>query len=122
MSQAETNVAEKKFVTLDINALVKEIREADHGANGRLSRPVASVPGLRLVLVSMRPNSSWAKHSTPGRISVQPLLGQIRIRIGGEETVLSTGQVAAVASGVEHDVFAESDCVFLLTVARPNLD
>ena len=88
----------------------------------RVSRPVAQLPGLRLLLVSMREGATWAEHSTAGRITVQPLSGQIRMRAAGTDVRLGVGQVGAFGANVAHDVFAITDAVFLLTVARPDLD
>ncbi len=88
----------------------------------RVSRPVAQLPGLRLLLVSMREGAHWAEHATAGRITVQPLTGQIRMRAAGTDVPLGVGQVGAFGANVAHDVFAITDAVFLLTVARPELD
>ncbi len=107
---------------IDLTAELANVSTKDHGASGRLAHPLISLPGLRVVLVSMKSGSQWTEHSTPGRITVQPLSGQIRMRWHSEEATLRPGHVLALASGVPHDVTAESDAVFLLTVARPQAD
>lgn len=110
------------FGVVDLNAAVEHDRNADHAAAGKLTTPLLSLPGLRLVLVSMTAGAVWKEHSTPGRITVQPLRGEIRMRAGSNELALAPGRVAAFAANVKHDVEAVTDAAFLLTVARPNLD
>ena len=122
MSNIDSEQPANTFVTLDFDAELTRMKSADHGSTGRFARPVVNLPGLRLVLVSMRAESTWSRHSTPGRVTVQPISGQIRIQVSGRESILSPGKIAALASSVEHDVFAMTDSLFLLTVARPNLD
>ena len=111
-----------EFAKFDLPEFLERVRASDHGSTGRLTTPLLSLPGLRLMLVSMRSGASWPQHSTPGRITVQPLAGEIRMRACEKEISLHVGSVAAFAAGVPHDVVAVSDAVFLLTVARPNLD
>ena len=112
----------EQFSLIDLRTAVDRARSADHGSTGRLTTPLLSLPGLRLVLVSMRAGAEWPQHSTPGRITVQPLAGEIRMCVGDTEIALTEGKVAAFAAGVVHDVVAVTDAAFLLTVARPNLD
>jgi quercetin dioxygenase-like cupin family protein len=112
----------EEFRTLDLDDELQRAQKSDHGATERLTLPLASLPGLRLVLVSMRAGTSWPEHCTPGRITVQPLSGRIRMRIGDSEMDLRPGHVAALAASVKHDVNALTDAAFLLTVARPKLD
>ena len=122
MAAVLVNPSGPQHAIIDLTAELNGIIGKDHGTTGRIAHPVASLPGLRLVLVSMKSGAQWTEHSTPGRISVQPLTGQIRMRWHGEQATLTPGRVLALAGGVPHDVAAESDAVFLLTVARPQAD
>lgn len=118
----QTGNTSAEHVIVDLNVALERVRSADHGATGRLATPVASLPGLRIVMVSMNAGAVWQEHSTAGRITVQPLTGEIRMRAGTEEMALTPGKVAAFASNVKHDVMAVTEAAFLLTVARPDLD
>ena len=122
MAAVIVNPGDHQHTLVDLKTETTTIAAKDHGASGRLTHSAVSLPGLRVVLVSMKSGAQWSEHSTPGRITVQPLTGQIRIRWHGEEASLASGRVLALASNVPHDVVAESDAVFLLTVARPQAD
>lgn len=122
MSSTSSNQPQAdQFSTVQVTAAVERVKNSDHGPTGRLTIPLLSLPGLRLVLVSMRSAATWPEHSTAGRITVQPLAGEILMRASGTEISLHVGAVAAFAAGVTHDVVAVTDAVFLLTVARPDL-
>jgi quercetin dioxygenase-like cupin family protein len=107
---------------IDIAKAAAQLRREDHGPTGRLTRVLITLPGLRVVLVSMKADAAWKEHSTPGRITVQPIAGHIRMCSAAGEFDLRPGNLAAFAGGFPHDVFAEEARMFLLTVARPNLD
>ena len=108
--------------TIDLAQEMSCVLQEDHTETGRLTRPLINLPGLRVVLVSMRAGSKWNEHSTSGRITVQPLSGRIHMRYSGGELELNPGRLAAFAANVPHDVSALVDSVFLLTVARPAKD
>ena len=122
MAAVLVNPGGPQHALIDLTTELSNIAGKDHGASGRIAHPIISLPGLRVVLVSMKAGAHWTEHSTPGRITVQPLTGQIRMRWHGEETILASGRLFALASNVPHDVLAETDAVFLLTVARPQAD
>lgn len=122
MAAVLVNPAGPQHAQVDLNSELASIAAKDHGESGRLAHPLVSLPGLRVVLVSMKLGAKWSEHSTPGRITVQPLRGQIRLCWHGEEATLSSGRMLALAGGVPHDVVAETDAVFLLTIARPQAD
>src|SRR5512140_48065 len=122
MAAGLVNPGGPQHALLDLTTELANVAGIDHGASGRIAHPIASLPGLRVLLVSMKSGSRWTEHSTPGRITVQPLTGQIRMRWHGEETSLTAGRLLALAANVSHDVVAETDAVFLLTVARPQAD
>lgn len=122
MAAVLVNPGGPQHALVDLASELASVTAKDHGPSGRLAHPLVSLPGLRVVLVSMKAGAQWSEHSTPGRITVQPLSGQVRIRWHGEEATLPPGRMLALASKVPHDVVAETDAVFLLTVARPQAD
>jgi quercetin dioxygenase-like cupin family protein len=121
-SSNERRTGAAEFSIVDIAAAMGRAQNADRGANGRIATPLLKLPGLRIVLVSMAAGATWPEHATAGRITVQPLAGEIRMRAEEREIALRPGHVAAFAAGVSHDVTAVTDAMFLLTVARPSLD
>ena len=119
---ATASNADAALALIDLTVEAERIKSADHGASGKVTRPVISLPGLRVLLVSMRAGCKWPDHSTTGRITVQPVIGEIQMHSPDRSIALKVGQVAAFAANVTHDVLALTDAVFLLTVARPSMD
>ena len=122
MSAVLMNPPAPEFALADLTVEMNTITGDDHGSNGRVARTVIELRGLRVLLVSMKSGRRWDQHLTAGRVTVQPVRGKIRLRWRNEEATLAPGQLAALAAKVPHDVIAEIDSVFLLTVARPQLD
>ncbi len=122
MAAVLTNPGGPQHAIVDLAAELAGIAAKDHGDSGKLTHPLVRLPGLRVALVSMKAGARWAEHCTPGRITVQPLTGQIRMRWHNQDATLTAGRMLALASNVPHDVVAETDAAFLLTVARPQGD
>lgn len=122
MAAVIVNTDTPQHVVVDLDGELEKVSAMDHGSAGRVAHPVVSLPGLRALLVSMKAGARWDQHATPGRITVQPLNGSIRLRWHNQDATLTTGKLLALAGNVPHDVVAETDAVFLLTVARPNAD
>jgi quercetin dioxygenase-like cupin family protein len=74
-------------------------------------------PDLRIVLLTMKKNICMHQHSTAARISVQTLAGHIRLRLPDRTAELTTGQLLVLDRCVPHDVEAEEDSAFLLTLS-----
>ena len=122
MAAVLVNPSGPQHAIVDLTAELSGLAAKDHGGSGRIAHPVVSLPGVRVILVSMKAGAEWTEHATPGRITVQPLTGRIRMSWHTEETTLASGRLLALASNVPHNVVAETDAVFLLTVARPQAD
>lgn len=72
---------------------------------------------LHVVLEVMRAGSRLGEHEAPGPISLYVLEGRVRIVRPDGETSVTAGELAAVAAHVRHDVVADDESSFLLTVA-----
>ena len=60
---------------------------------------------------------TWVEHRTAARISVQTLAGHIRLRLPDRTMELPAGQLLVLDQWVPHDVEAEEDSAFLLTLS-----
>jgi quercetin dioxygenase-like cupin family protein len=98
----------------EIQSLHKE--EAWQGT-GLSSKTLVKHPDLRIVLLAMKKNTVMKEHSTAARISLQTLVGHIRLRLSGRTVELPSGQLLVLDQCVTHDVEAEEDSAFLLTMA-----
>ena len=87
-----------------------------HGT-GPSSKTLVKHPDLRIVLLAMRTKMSMHEHKTAARISVQTIAGHIRLRLPDRTVELPAGQLLVLDQCVPHDVEAEEDSAFLLTLS-----
>ncbi len=86
---------------------------------GPSSTTLVKHPDLRIVLLTMKKKMCMHQHSTAASISVQTFAGHIRLRLPDRTAELPAGQLLALDQCVPHDVEAEEDSAFLLTLSWP---
>ena len=115
--------------TLDVPVLqcdlLEEIRslhaeDAWLQGTGPSSRTLVKHSDLRIVLIAMRKKMCMHEHRAAARISVQTLSGHIRLKLPDRTVELPAGQLLALDRCVSHDVEAEEDSAFLLTLSWPS--
>src|ERR1700684_1615043 len=99
----------------EIQSLHKE--DAWLQGTGPSSKTLVKHSDLRIVLLAMRKKMSMHEHRTAARISVQTLAGHIRLRLPDRTVELPAGQLLVLDQCVPHDVEAEEDSAFLLTLS-----
>lgn len=112
------NTPAEATAEVDLQAEVEAIQREQASSSERISRPLVGFTHLKVVLMSLPANGRWDQHKTVGRISVQTLVGHIRIRAQGKTFDVPCGRMLALESNVPHDVEAVQASVFLLTVAK----
>jgi quercetin dioxygenase-like cupin family protein len=100
----------------EIQSLHKE--DAWLQGTGPSSKTLVKHPDLRIVLLAMRKKMCMHEHRTAARISVQTLAAHIRLRLPDHTVELPAGQLLVLDQWVPHDVEAEEDSAFLLTLSR----
>ena len=103
----------------DLLEEIKGLHKEDswlHGT-GPSSKTLVKHPDLRIVLLAMRKKMSMHEHRTEARISLQTLAGHIRLGLPDRTVELPTGQLLVLDQCVPHDVEAEEDSAFLLTLS-----
>ena len=99
----------------EIESLHKE--DAWLQETGPSSKTLVKHSDLRIVLLAMRKKMCMSEHRTAARISVQTLAGHIRLRLPDRTVELPAGQLLVLDQCVPHDVEAEEDSAFLLTLS-----
>ena len=99
----------------EIQSLHKE--DAWLQGTGPSSKTLVKHSDLRIVLLAMKKKMSMHEHKTAARISVQTLTGHIRLRLPERTVELPAGQLLVLDQCVPHDVEAEEDSAFLLTLS-----
>ncbi len=102
----------------EIENLRKE--EAWLRGTGPSSKTLVKHSDLRIVLLALRKDMRMQEHKTSATISVQLLAGHIRLKLPDRTVELGPGQLLVLDQHVPHDVEAEEDSAFLLTLSSPS--
>jgi len=86
-------------------------------ATGPSSKTLVKHADMRVVLIAMRKNVVMREHTTSARISVQTLAGHVRLKLADRSIDLPAGHLLALDPNVTHDVAADEDSAFLLTLS-----
>jgi hypothetical protein len=87
---------------------------------GRSSRTLVKQQDFRIVLVLMKSKTTLTEHQANARISIQTILGRIRVRVRDENMIeLPVGGLLALDSSIPYDVEAVRESAFLLTISWP---
>jgi quercetin dioxygenase-like cupin family protein len=84
---------------------------------GPSSKTLVKHSDMRVVLIAMNKNMIMREHKTSARISIQTLSGHIHLKLADRMIDLPTGQLLALDPCVTHDVEANEDSAFLLTLS-----
>ena len=111
------------ILQFDISREIAQLRQEDswQRGTGRSSKTLVKHPDFRMVLTLMKPGTHVKEHRTDARISIQAVLGRIRLHLPQRAVELTTGQLLALDSEVPHDVEALEESAFLLTVGSRHL-
>ena len=105
----------------DLAAEIESLHKEDAWLQetGPSSKTLVKHADLRIVLLAMRKKMSVHEHRTAARISLQTLAGHIRLKLPDRTVELPAGQLLVLDQCVPHDVEAEEDSAFLLTLSWP---
>lgn len=104
--------------SFDLPHELEQLRqEATYHAGDRNARTLMKEDSLRVVLTVLRSGARLKEHKTAGPISIQTLVGRIRVQAAGDLFDLPVGNVVMLDGGVMHDVEAMEESAFLLTIA-----
>ena len=109
--------ASKQRDTVDLGRSDMELRREDaYARDGHTARTLLRESDLRIVLIAMRKGASISEHHTDHTASVQVLTGQLRIRFSNCVADVPAGHLFVFEAGAAHEVDAELDSSFLLTL------
>lgn len=111
------------LVQVDLMTTLGELRDEEPWqVRGHNARTLIKFPDLRVVIVAMRPGSRLHEHRTAARITIQVLVGHIRLHVDGNVVELRFGDLLSLDRGLPHDVEAIDESAFLLTLTSPHAD
>ncbi len=105
------------MLSFDLHAEIEQLRREEGWQAGRDSRTLVKHPDFRVVLTVLKSGARLHEHRAAGRISVQTLVGQIRMHADNKTFDLPAGHLLALEREIVHDVEALEDSAFLLSIA-----
>lgn len=107
-------------VTFDLAAVARELRaEEPYLREGQTARTLIRTADLRIVVVALKSGKTISEHHASVTASVQTLSGHIRLQLPERTVDVPEGQLLVMGAGLAHDVYAETDSTFLLTLGWP---
>jgi quercetin dioxygenase-like cupin family protein len=76
-------------------------------------------PHMRVVLVALRKGTRMREHKMRGPISLFVVQGRIHIEAGSTSYKVRKKELVTLRTAILHDVQADQDSVFLLTITSP---
>lgn len=103
----------------DLLAEIEHLHKEDAWMQGAesSSRTLVKHPDLRIVLIAMKKTMRMHEHTAAVTTSIQTLTGFIRLRLPDRTADLPAGHMLVLDPDVPHDVEAEEDSAFLLTLS-----
>jgi len=104
-------------LTFDLGAQIAELRADDaYRRSGRTGRTLVKEGLLRLTLTLLAEGVEVGTHHAAAPMTLQPLEGRLRYRVGDEEFEIEEGEVLFFGPGHAQDIRALEDTALLLTI------
>ncbi|MGI8553934.1 MAG: hypothetical protein ACR2PL_24585 [Dehalococcoidia bacterium] len=115
---AETMAASE--MVFDLASELQQLhRERSWTTGERNGKTLVREPDFRVVLTAMPAGMRLAEHEADARLTIQTVQGHLRVRLSDRVVDLPLNHLLALDRNVRHDVEAEEDSAFLLTLAWP---
>lgn len=107
------------YLEFDIARELEQLHREAGWQSGQNAKTLVKYDRLRIVLIALKAGSKIPEHQTEGHISIQTVVGHIRVRAQGRSFELRSGGLLALDQGLPHDVEALEESALLLTIAWP---
>lgn len=107
----------QRAALVDLDAETSSLHALGAWGRGKSAKRLTQFPNFRVNLIALKAGSSLGEHHNPGRVSIQPVSGHIRVRAEGAWLDVPVGKLVVLDRDVLHDVEALEESAFLVTVA-----
>jgi quercetin dioxygenase-like cupin family protein len=105
------------LIEVDLAAELQVVRASDsYHAADHAAKTIAKQPGVRVVLIALKPGGQMHEHHADRAITVQGIDGQVEFRVSERVVALTAGRLLTVPPGVPHRVRGIDESAFLLTI------
>lgn len=108
-----------KLLQFDIQQEIAKADQRRPWPAGILAQTLFKKENFRVVLIIMEPGKKISEHHADGALSVQVIKGQIQFRVPDKTEVLTAGNLLMLDASIRHDLEAQSEAAFLLTIGWP---
>jgi quercetin dioxygenase-like cupin family protein len=121
MADAHLRALDAPMMSFDIPGEIAKLKAGDQWKAGtRTAVTLVKNDAVRIVLVAVRKGGIVHEHQAEGPITVALAEGAIRFRARGEERRLTCGALLTLGAGIAHEVGADEDSAFVVTVVKPH--
>ncbi|MGA7986936.1 MAG: cupin domain-containing protein [Candidatus Dormiibacterota bacterium] len=105
------------LVEVDLAAELTALRAGDsyHTAD-HTAKTIAKQPGVRVVLIALKPGGHMHEHKADSAITVQGIDGHVAFTVDDRTIELSPGRLLTVAAGMPHHLTGIDESAVLLTI------
>ena len=104
-------------LTFDLGMQIAELRRDDgYLRSGRVGRTLVKAGPFRLTLTVVAEGVDIGTHHAVSPMTLQPVEGRLRYRVGDEEFEIGEGEVLFFGPGHAQDIRALEDTALLLTI------
>lgn len=111
----------ERGLTFDLVEVARGLRKEDaYDREGQAAKTLVRTDDLRIVLVALAEGKSISEHHARVTASVHTLRGRVRLNLPDGTVEVPEGQLLVMGAGLAHDVHAEEESAFLLTLGWPS--
>lgn len=112
-----------EHLAFDLGAQIEELRKDDgYVRSGRVGRTLVKAGSLRITLTVVAEGVDIGTHHAASPMTLQPLEGRLRYRVGDDEHEIGRGEVLFFGPGHAQDIRALADTALLLTISSSEAD
>jgi quercetin dioxygenase-like cupin family protein len=105
------------LIEVDLAIELAAVRVSDsYHASDHAAKTIAKHPGVRVVLIALKPGGQMHEHHADSAITVQGIDGHVEFTVGETAIALTRGRLLTVPPGVSHRVKGMDESAFLLTI------
>ena len=105
------------LIEVDLATELQVVRASDsYHAADHAAKTIAKQPGVRVVLIALKPGGQMHEHHADRAITVQGIDGQVEFTVCERAVALTPGRLLTVPPGVPHRVRGIDESAFLLTI------
>jgi mannose-6-phosphate isomerase-like protein (cupin superfamily) len=105
------------LIEVDLATELQVVRAGDsYHAADHAAKTIAKHPGIRVVLIALKPGGQMHEHHADRAITVQGIDGHVEFTVGERVVALTPGRLLTVPPGVPHRVRGMDESAFLLTI------